>query len=100
MCATPCGTTRFSRFFLNSFLRLDAFSGAFVASTACSFAKLLPFRAGLTGPALHAERIAKLISAGRLLPRGDFLLGRDRALARSLAGARVGVRALPANGKI
>src|ERR1700732_685047 len=41
MCATPCGTTRFSRFFLNSFLRFDVFAGACVAASCCcgSFAK-------------------------------------------------------------
>ena len=50
MCATPCGTTRFSRFFLNSFLRLEVFSGAFVASTACSFAKSVSFQSGPTLP--------------------------------------------------
>src|SRR5215470_2951639 len=47
MCATPCGTTRFSRFFLNSFFRFAAaappaagFAGACVASCApfCSLA--------------------------------------------------------------
>src|SRR5215470_19514774 len=46
-CTTPCGTTRFSRFFLNSFLRFAAapvaagFAGADVPSSAvfcCSFA--------------------------------------------------------------
>src|SRR5436305_442565 len=42
ICATPCGTTRFSRFFLNSFLRFDTFSGAFVASCWISFAKSVP----------------------------------------------------------
>src|SRR5437870_12287129 len=40
MCATPCGTTRRSRFFLNSFLRFAGFAGAPVSGAApcCSFA--------------------------------------------------------------
>src|SRR2546428_1202040 len=40
ICTTPCGTTRFSRFFLNSFLRFAAaagFPGAPVSGAAPSF---------------------------------------------------------------
>src|ERR1043165_1398012 len=42
-CTTPCGTTRFSRFFLNSFLRLAGapdFAGAVTSGAVfcCSFA--------------------------------------------------------------
>src|SRR5579884_569042 len=56
MCATPCGTTRRSRFFLNSFLRLAAagFAGAPVsgAGLCCSFATFysVSIRFGLAEP--------------------------------------------------
>src|SRR6202790_2293143 len=43
MCATPCGTTRFSRFFLNSFFFFVDFAGACTAASCCgSFAKSVP----------------------------------------------------------
>ena len=44
--------------------------------------------------------IRKITVAANLLPRGDFLLCRHCALTRSLTGSRVGVRPLPAHGKI
>src|ERR1700736_4260670 len=94
ICATPCGTTRFSRFFLNSFLRFDgAFPGASVVAPCCgSFAKSVPslrsglqFRQFLGLPCRPSEH---------LLPGRDFLLCRDSALARTFARSRIRVRAL------
>src|SRR3974377_382635 len=96
MCATPCGTTRFSRFLWNSFLRFDAFlSGACTAASCCgSFAKSVP--------SLESCRFPRIRSRLRysLLACGDFLLCRDGTLPRSLAGARVCVRALAAHRQI
>src|ERR1019366_3264096 len=95
MCATPWGTTRFSRFFLNSFLRFDVFAGACVAASCCgSFAKSVP--------SIQTRRSPWIIPlpAGPLLPGGDFLFRGDRALPRALARARIGVRALAVNRKI
>ena len=43
MQATPCGTMRFSRFFLNSFFFFVDFAGACTAASCCgSFAKSVP----------------------------------------------------------
>src|ERR1700730_5188890 len=99
-CATPCGTTRFSRFFLNSFLRFDvAFPGACVVASCCcgSFAKSVPTLQSRFQSGRFAAFGAPL--PGRLLPRRDFLLRRHGALPRTLARSRIGVRALAAHRK-
>src|SRR5579863_1161382 len=40
MQARPCGTTRRSRFFLNSFLRLEGFPAAAAPAPSCGFGSL------------------------------------------------------------
>src|ERR1700677_573634 len=81
MQTTPWGTTRFSFFLRNSFLRLDgaAFAGA-PAAPAASWGSL--------------ATCVYLLGDAYLLPRRNFLLGRHCALARTLAGASIGVSAL------
>src|SRR5437588_10614883 len=58
----------------------------------------LPYQFSVGGWQL-AEPLSQLPSAICQLFLRRFLLAGDRALARSLAGARVGVRALSAGGK-
>src|SRR5580692_1353528 len=83
MCATPCGTMRF---FLNSFFFFVDFAGACTAASCCgSFAKSV---SSLETCSLYEPFFRSLLA------RGDFLLGRNGALARSLARAGVRVRAL------
>src|SRR5881394_1606558 len=100
MCATPCGTMRFSRFFLNSFLRFAAappatgFPGACVASCA-AFGSLATF----CSVSLDAEILQTCADCLALLALG-LLLGCDGATTRTFTRAGVGVRALPANRKI
>src|SRR5260221_1887908 len=100
MCATPCGTMRFSRFFLNSFLRLAAappaagFPGACVASCA-AFCSLATF----CSVSLDTKTLQPWADCLALLALG-LLLGCDCATARTFTRAGVGVRALPANRKI
>src|SRR3954463_6055528 len=73
MCTTPCGTCFFS-FFLNVFF-LPFFSGVAAPETSTGFAML------------SVSQFLKLLNCG-------LLLVRDRALARTLAGARIGVGTL------
>src|ERR1700722_4981817 len=81
MQTTPWGTTRFSFFLRNSFLRLaGALAGAPAAAPAASWGSL--------------ATCVYLLGDAYLLPRRNFLLGRHCALARSLAGASIGVSAL------
>src|SRR5262249_16001499 len=123
ICTTPCGTTRRSRFFLNSFLRFPAaaaavfppaagFAGAPVSGaafcsfpTACSvspcFALVLAERVGLK-PALrnlHPRSTGGSLCYLALLA-DRLLLGCDGAPAWTLAGTSVGVRALATDRKI
>src|SRR5579863_7203151 len=89
MQTTPCGTTRFSRFLRNSFLRLEAAlapaAGAAPGAAAASlgsFATLVSLLSFLT--------VQIFRRACRLLARRD-LLRRYGTLARTFARARVGV---------
>src|SRR5947209_791447 len=82
--ARPCGTTRRSRFFLNSFLRFAGFPVAGVTAPSC-------------GSLATAFSLSKL---GYLLASHDFLLGGNGALARTLPRAGIGMRALAANRQI
>src|SRR5712675_2139886 len=105
MCTYPCGTTRRSRFFLNSFLRFVAaagFPGAPVSGAVpAAFGSFATF---------HSDRALSLkpCQAGRsmlcpyklaLLAYG-LLLCCDCTATRALARSRVGVRALAAHRKI
>jgi len=93
MCATPCGTTRFSRFFLNSFLRFEFLPAPVLWRPAV--AVLLPSQYPRFNLDFGLDDFRGLISARRgLLPGRDFLLRRDGALPRTLARPRIGVRAL------
>src|SRR6185312_2665035 len=93
MQTTPCGTTRFSRFLRNSFLRfVVAFApaaGAAAASCAFSFAifRLYPFGGRNT-------RRCKLLAGHHFLLRGHC------ALTRTLSRARIRMRTLTAHRKI
>src|SRR5260370_12350116 len=111
MCSSPCGTMRRSRFFLNSFLRFVAaavFPGAPVSGAVpAAFGSFATF---------HSNRFDALNSrdrkSGSKLPHSKnparklalladgLLLGCDCAAPRTLAGSRVGVRALAAYRKI
>src|ERR1700722_4964855 len=90
MQTTPCGTTRFSLFLRNSFLRLDVFAGAAGAAAASCGSFAISF-------ALSRSQNAGCL--GLLASRG-FLLGGHGALARTLAGACVGMGSLAAHRKI
>src|SRR3990172_5291321 len=106
MQAKPCGTARRSRFFLNSFLRLTGFAGPGVAVVSCgSLATWFPSRikywAGCKySPHLFSRRAASTARTRELLAGCHLLLGRHGALARPLARAGVGVRALAADRQI
>src|SRR5580658_5218704 len=103
----PCGTTRRSRFFLNSFLRLVAaagFPGAAVASGTAPFCSF----ATVHSVSYFAEsEILPCMGHGVPCPykllallAGYLFLGCDGAAARTLAGACVGVRALAAHRQV
>src|SRR5256712_846302 len=94
MHTTPCGTMRRSRFFLNSFLRLLGLAAAGAPAASCgSFAKFCSIsRAQPQGGGLSEFSL--------LLAGHHFLLGRNCALARALAGARIGVRPLAADREV
>src|SRR2546423_1729130 len=111
MCTRPCGTTRRSRFFLNSFLRLAAAAGfpaapvsGVAAAGFCSFATFAPFLrcseslARKSGSKLpHSKRYR----AGYLALLADGLLLRCyRTAPWTLARARVGVRPLAAHRQV
>src|SRR6266849_8686490 len=106
MCTWPCGTTRRSRFFLNSFLRFVAaagFPGAPVSGAVPaafgSFATFHSDRAlSLKRCQAGAQHAAPLQTLA-LLAYG-LLLCCHCSATRPLAGARVGVRALAAHRKI
>src|SRR5437879_779330 len=106
---------RRSRFFLNSFLRfaaagfpvVTAASGA--AFFCCSFATIysIPlnteiFNCRKSGSPSHTLRASKLPHSKKSLTllAQDLLLRCDRAAPRTLAGARVGVRSLPAHRQV
>src|SRR2546428_7339743 len=91
MHTTPCGTMRRSRFFLNSFLRLLGLAAAGAPAASCgSFAKLCSLSRALAHGASPSE-------FSLLLARHHFLPGRNCALARTHAAARIGVRPLAAH---
>src|SRR3984957_13005507 len=96
MHTTPCGTTRFSRFLRNSFLRFEVFAAAAAAAppgaAAASFGSFATLVSLLTCPA----SLPLLQVTSRLLLASRDLLRRYCALPRTLARARIGVRALPA----
>src|SRR3990170_6451593 len=106
MQAKPCGTARRSRFFLNSFLRLTGFAGPGVAVVSCgSLATWFPSRikywAGCKySPHLFSRRAASTAPTRELLAGCHLLLGRHGTLARPLARAGIGVRALAADRQI
>jgi len=88
-----CGTTRFSRFFLNSFLRFEVFAAPVLWRPAV--AVLLPSQYPRFNLDFGLDDFGALSApAGGLLPGRDFLLRRDGALPRTLARPRIGVRAL------
>src|SRR6266446_6852759 len=104
---------RRSRFFLNSFLRfaaagfpvVTAASGA--AFFCCSFGTIysIPlntenFTAGKAGALRIRSGQASSRTPKLALLAQDLLLRRDRAAPRTLAGARVGVRSLPAHRQV
>src|SRR5215472_16523404 len=104
---TPCGTTRRSRFFLNSFLRLAAAgfagpapSGAVAAlfgsfATIHSILSTAKFQTrAKTRKAVPPQQISLALLADGLL------LCRDGAAPRTLARARIGMRALAPNRQI
>src|ERR1700691_1384262 len=87
MQTTPWGTTRFSFFLRNSFLRLEvAFAGAPAAAPAASWGSL--------------ATCVYLLGDDYLLARRNFLFGRHCALALPVRGARVGVSALAVHGQV
>ena len=67
MCATPCGTMRFSRFFLNSFLRFDVFAGC-LSGAALLSAVLLPSQY----PRFNLDDSCDYVSADRYLRAAIF----------------------------
>src|SRR6478752_3043020 len=93
MCASPWCTIRFSPRFLNVFLGRPAlpsfFSGVAPSGAAASLFAMIP-----SGPA-ETGRYVRALSPEPSALHG-FLLG-DRALARALAGARVGAGPLAAH---
>src|ERR1700683_1812095 len=94
----PCGTTRFSRFFLNSFLRLVGFApgaAAPVAAPSCVFGSFATAHLGM-----RRQRRKIPYAGGALLPNRDLLLRGHRALARTFTRTRVGVRPLPVDRQI
>src|SRR5690242_3323030 len=101
----PCGTTRRSRFFLNSFLRFAAAGLAGAAPSGVVAAVFGPFASFAT---IHSIPEFGLAQTGRGKPRpykltllaDGLLLGCDGAAPRTFAGTRVGVRALAANRQI
>src|SRR6201999_4334697 len=105
MCTTPCGTTRFSRFLRNSFLRLPAAAfapaaGAPAAAPAASFGSFAisrPQRLASQKSFAAQRPEPDALRVQRLLARHGLLLGGDGTLARTLPGAGVGVRALAAD---
>src|ERR1700722_16523546 len=103
MHTTPCGTTRFSRFLRNSFLRLEVFAAAAAAAppgaAAASFGSFATL--SLSWLALLRFRYFELTRViYRLLLASRDLLRCYRALPRTLTRARIGVRALTANRQI
>src|SRR5713226_4344340 len=110
ICTYPCGTTRRSRFFLNSFLRFVAaagFAGAPVSGVApAAFGSFGTFhsipslnsRDRKSGGKLPHSKNSRPERLGRLADR--LLLRCDGAAPRTLAGACVGMRALAAHRKI
>src|SRR5262249_52506690 len=106
MCTTPCGTTRFSRFFLNSFLRFATavpafagapFAGAPVSGAAPSFSfATLPLQSRNQKTKLKTRQNCGELSLLTL----DLLFGCDCTAPRTFPRPRVGVRALPANRQI
>src|SRR5882724_9033380 len=109
MCATPCGTTRFSRFFLNSFLRFAAappaagFAGPCVASCA-AFCSLATF----CSVSLDTKTLRSCRDGGATccaptnlaLLALDLLLRCDCAAARAFTRSGVRMRALAANRQV
>src|SRR2546422_9039256 len=94
MHTAPCGTMRRSRFFLNSFLRLLGLAAAGAPAASCgSFAKFC----SLPRAQPQGDRLSEF---SLLLAGHHFLLGRNCALARALAGARIGVRPLAAHREV
>src|SRR5690242_11077189 len=80
--ASPCGTTRRSRFFLNSFLRFAGFPAAAAAAPSCgSLAIASPYYAAL-------------------LAGHDLLFGGHGALTRAFPRTGIGMRALATYGQI
>ena len=63
MWATPCGTTRFSRFFLNSFLRFDVFAGACVGVCCLFFCQVSTLASNCRFSAQLAVRLAIRLAA-------------------------------------
>src|ERR1700693_3355496 len=112
MQTTPCGTTRFSRFLRNSFLRLDVFAGAAGAAASCgslatvfslalSKASDLKTRAALSPfPRKTRRQRSSAPTRTYLFASRCLLLGGGGALARTLTGAGVGMRLLAAHRKV
>src|SRR3954466_3912989 len=88
MQASPCGTTRRSRFFLNSFLRLDGFAGPPAVAAPVSCGSLATF------PSLNQFRFCGVLACR------DFFLRRDCALARTFTRPGIRVRSLAVHRQI
>src|SRR5580704_18943404 len=114
-CTSSCGTCLRS-FFLNVFF-LPLFSGAAAPPAAAGFAILNVSLFRAVGPMFQSFKVSKVqrfkvqgspietlkpshLETWFLRFRRRLLLIGDRALARALAGARVGVGALSADGQV